>query len=70
LIQGIARVFAKVLQVMLQGTLKRLDKLKAQGGLKLAEKGKGAKLEKQRKAADAISKDPNYKRCIKGELPK
>jgi len=55
---------------MLQGTLKRLDKLKAQGGLKLAEKGKGAKLEKQRKAADAISKDPNYKRCIKGELPK
>ncbi|KAI8934519.1 hypothetical protein NX059_008218 [Plenodomus lindquistii] len=47
----------------------RLQSLKDQGGLRIAEKGKGAKYTDQEKAAKEIAGVKNWQKCINGEKP-
>jgi len=66
--QAVGRFLAKIGAWLAKSTaLKRLEALKSRGGMKIAEKGKGAKYADQKDAGKKISKDKNWENCLNGK---
>jgi hypothetical protein len=65
----IAKFFGRLGGWLARNELRRLKTLKNQGGLKVAEKGKGAAFKDQVWTGKQVTKSKNWKNCLNGLKP-
>ncbi|KAF2824516.1 hypothetical protein CC86DRAFT_421084 [Ophiobolus disseminans] len=63
----IGKFFGAIGKWLAGNALRRLKDLKSQGGLRIAEKGKGAAYKDQKWAGGQITKSKNWKNCLNGK---
>jgi hypothetical protein len=66
LVQAVARFLGRIGMWLASRTPNRLAVLKSRGGLRIAEKGKGAKYSDQKWAGNKIIQSKNWKNCLNG----